>query len=147
MVKRIVAAAVLSAMCAASAAVIDGSYRIVVPKKRPLGVQNALEQAGKELVSALKEGAGLDVEVVWSSDFKGAMRKSPAIFLGADAAEKAGVMPADLKGFGNVIAEKGGNLYLFGRDVQRFPKEKNPPWKKCVLPTVKAVTRDRKSVV
>ena len=99
------------------------TYRIVVPKKRPLGVQNALEQAGKELASALKEGAGLDVEVVWSSDFKGAMRKSPVIFLGAGAAEKAGVMPADLKGFENVIAEKGGNVYLFGRDVQRLPKE------------------------
>ena len=142
-VKRVLAVAVATAIgCAAAyGAVVDGSYRIVVPKKRPLGLQNALEQAGKELASALKEGAGLDVEVVWSSDFKGAMRKSPAIFLGADAAEKAGVMPADLNGFENVIAEKGGNLYLFGRDVQRFPKEKNPPWKKCVLPTVKAVTR------
>ena len=139
--RTVVMVTVLGAAFASSAAVIDGSYHIVVPKKRPLGVQNALEQAGKELASALKEGAGLDVEVVWSSDFKGAMRKSPAIFLGADAAVKAGVMPADLKGFGNVIAEKGGNLYLFGRDVQRFPKEKNPPWKKCVLPTVKAVTR------
>ncbi len=141
MVKRIVVAVVFSAMCAASATVIDGSCRIVIPKKRPLGVQNALEQAGRELSAALKEGAGIDVEVVWSNDFKGEMKKSPAIFLGAGAAEKAGVMPADLKGFENMIAEKGGNVYLFGRDVQRFPKEKNPPWKKCVLPTVKAVTR------
>ena len=62
-------AVLFAAMCvaAASGTVIDGSYRIVVPEKRPLGVQNALEQDGKELASALKEGAGLDVEVVRSS--------------------------------------------------------------------------------
>ena len=90
--KRIVASIVLFSMCAAGAAVIDGSYRIVLPKKKPLGVQNAIEEAGRELAAALKEGAGLDVEVVWSNEFKGRMRKNPAIFLGAGPAEKAGVI-------------------------------------------------------
>ena len=101
--KRIVASIVLFSMCAAGAAVIDGSYRIVLPKKKPLGVQNAIEEAGRELAAALKEGAGLDVEVVWSNEFKGKMRKNPAIFLGAGPAEKAGLMPPDLKGFENMI--------------------------------------------
>ena len=139
--KRALALVMAIGCVAVQGAVIDSSFKIVIPKKRPLGVQNALEQAGRELSAALKEGAGIDVAVVWSDEFKGPMRKSPAIFLGAGAAERAGVMPPDLKGFENMIVEKGGNLYLFGRDVQRFPKEKNPPWKKCVLPTVKAVTR------
>ena len=139
--KRALALVMAIGCVAVQGAVIDSSFKIVIPKKRPLGVQNALEQAGRELSAALKEGAGIDVAVVWSDEFKGPMRKSPAIFLGAGAAERAGVMPPDLKGFENMIVEKGGNLYLFGHDVQRFPKEKNPPWKKCVLPTVKAVTR------
>lgn len=142
MTRRFLAAAACAClMCAASAAVVDGSYRIVIPKKQPNGIMNAIEQAGRQLSSALKEGAGIDVEVVWSNEFKGKMRKSPVIFLGAVAAEKAGVMPADLKGLENLIVEKGGNLYLFGRDAQRNAKEKNAPWQKCVLPTVKAVTR------
>ena len=139
--KRIGASIVLFSMCAAGAAVIDGSYRIVLPKKKPLGVQNAIEEAGRELAAALKEGAGLDVEVVWSNEFKGRMRKNPAIFLGAGPAEKAGVMPADLKGFENMIVEKARNIYIFGRDVQRVATEKNAKWQRCVLPTVKGVTR------
>jgi hypothetical protein len=139
--KRIVASIVLFSMCAAGAAVIDGSYRIVLPKKKPLGVQNAIEEAGRELAAALKEGAGLDVEVVWSNEFKGKMRKNPAIFLGAGPAEKAGLMPPDLKGFENMIVEKGHNIYIFGRDAQRIKNEKKADWRRCVLPTVKGVSR------
>ena len=139
--KRIVASIVLFSMCAAGAAVIDGSYRIVLPKKKPLGVQNAIEEAGRELAAALKEGSGLDVEVVWSNEFKGKMRKSPAIFLGAGPAEKAGLMPPDLKGFENMIVEKGRNIYIFGRDAQRIKNEKKADWRRCVLPTVKGVSR------
>lgn len=139
--KKALAAIILSGTFASYSATIDGSYSIVIPKKRPNGIMKAIEEAGNELAAALKEGAGIDAKVVWSNEFKGQLRKNPAIFLGAGPAEKAGVMPADLKGFENAIVEKGRNIYIFGRDTQCMEKEKNAPWKKCVLPTVKGVTR------
>ncbi|MBR3924285.1 MAG: DUF4838 domain-containing protein, partial [Kiritimatiellae bacterium] len=66
---------------------------------------------------------------------------NPAIFLGAGPAEKAGLMPPDLKGFENMIVEKGRNIYIFGRDAQRIKNEKKADWRRCVLPTVKGVSR------
>ena len=126
---------------AAVAVTIDGSYTIVAPACGKAGVPKAIHDAADDLASAFKECADLNLKVVDANKFKGKLRKSPAIFLGAAAAEKAGVMPADLTGLDNMIVEKGGNLYIFGRDKQRRAKEKNAAWQNCVLPTVKAVVR------
>ena len=136
--KRILASAALMACAAsASAAVIDGTYAIVVPDKTDTGVGKALHQAGLELASALKEGAGLDLKVVRRSDHA----TGRAIYLGADAAAAAGVLPDDLDGFANMIVEKDGDVYLFGRDAPSRRTDRNPVWYQCVLPTAKAVTR------
>ena len=131
-------AATVWAADAKDAVAIDGSYCIVVPAEGQGGVVNALRRAGKELADAFKEGAGVKLKVVTDSAYKGDGR---AIFLGATAAEKAGLMPADLKDFANVIAEKDGSIYLFGRDAQRRANMKRASWQLCLLPTVKAVTR------
>ena len=138
--KGMLAGTLLCAAVASSAAVIDGSYRIVVPKKGAPAIVAMLDQAGRELSAAFKEGAGLDLEVVTAADLKG-KRKSPAIYLGAEAAEKAGVMPADLEGLTGMIVEKGGNVYLFGHDRPRVEKNRKAVWSHCLLPTVKQVTR------
>ena len=131
------AGATLWAEDAKGAVPIDGSYCIVVPSEGQGGVVKALKQAGKELADAFNEGAGLKLKVVGDKSFKGGR----AIFLGAEAAEKAGLMPADLKDFANAIAEKDGSIYLFGRDAQRRVDAKSAAWTQCLLPTVKAVTR------
>ena len=120
-----------------NAMVLDGSYHIVVPDKIDAGTGKYVYQAGRELAAALKEGAGLELKVLRQCNHK----KGKAIYLGADAAEKAGLMPADLDGFANMIVENDGNIYLFGRDTQRRFADKSPAWIQCLLPTVKAVTR------
>ena len=137
MKREVVCLAALFVGVAAFAAVIDGSYHIVIPDKIDAGVGKHVHQAGRELAAALKEGAGLELKVLRQCNHT----KGKAIFLGADAAEKAGVLPADLSGFANMIVEKDGNIYLFGRDVQRRFADKSPAWVQCLLPPVKAVTR------
>ena len=123
---------------AKDAVAIDASYCIVVPTDGQGGVVRALRQAGKELADAFNEGAGVKLKVVGDNAYKGDGR---AIFLGAAAAERAGLMPADLKDFANVIAEKDGGIYMFGRDAQRRADVKRAAWQQCLLPSVKAVTR------
>ena len=123
------AGATLWAEDAKDAVPIDGSYCIVVPSEGQGGVVKALKQAGKELADAFNEGAGLKLKVVGDKSFKGGR----AIFLGAEAAEKAGLMPADLKDFANAIAEKDGSIYLFGRDAQRRAGAKSAAWQQCLL--------------
>ena len=124
MKREFVCVAALFACVTAFAVVIDGSYHIVIPDKNEVGVGKYVHQAGRELSAALKEGAGLELKVLRQCNHK----KGKAIFLGADAAEKAGVLPADLSGFANMIVEKDGNIYLFGRDVQRRFADKSPTW-------------------
>ena len=120
-----------------SAAVLDKSYKIVRPDDEKSGVSKALRSVAKDLAGAIKEGTGLKLKVVTASAFEG--RK--AIFLGAEAAKKAGLLPDDLTGYANMIAEKDGNIYLFGRDVSGRPKREKVSWKNCVLPTAKATVR------
>jgi len=120
-----------------SAVTLDSSYVIVRPTDETSGVSRCLREAASELAAALEEGAKLKLKVVSADQFKG----GKAIFLGADAAEKAGLLPDDLHGYGNMIAEKDGNVYLFGRDVSGKSALKHQPYRKLVLPTVKAVVR------
>ena len=121
----------------ATAVTIDASYAIVAPARDTTGVTKAIHAAAKELAAAFKEGANLDLKVVEADKFAG----GKGIFLGAKAAKDAGLLPADLSGFSNIIAEKDGNVYLFGRDESGRPALKQVSWQKCVLPTVKAIVR------
>ena len=118
-------------------AVLDAGWSIVAPAKEPSGVSKALHRLAEELRDAIEESVGLRLKVVFADRFKGGR----AIYLGAAAAEKAGLMPADLKGYQNVIAEKDGDVYLFGRDCSGKPNQADVNWTKCVLPTVKAAAR------
>ena len=102
MKREFVCVAALFAGVTAFAAVIDGSYHIVIPDEIDAGVGKYVHQAGRELAAALKEGAGLELKVLRQCNHT----KGKAIFLGADAAEKAGVLPADLGGFAHMIVEK-----------------------------------------
>ena len=139
MSNKYVALSIVVVLCAHAlfGTVVDGSYRIVVPDKGTYGITRALNQAGRELAAALKEGAGLELKVTQACYYDG----GNAVFIGANAAEKAGVLPSDLDGFANMIAEKNGNIYLFGRDVQRRHTDQKAEWTQCLLPSVKAVTR------
>ena len=80
---------IVAVLCAHASfgTVIDGSYRIVVPDKGTYGITRALNQAGRELAAALKEGAGLELKVTQACYYDG----GNAVFIGANAAEKAGV--------------------------------------------------------
>ena len=127
----------LTSCCAAavcSAVTIDGSYRVVVPSKEPSGIATALTEAAGALTNALKVGAGLNLKVVQARYFKGGR----AIYIGEEPAKKAGLVPSDLKDFSSVIAEKGGDIYLFGRD--RALHRRNQ-WYNAPMPSIRAVTR------
>ena len=125
------------AILSAQAVTIGPKWSIVIPEKEESGVSAALEELGKNIRYVVKESVGYDLKVVSASAFKGGR----AIYLGAAAAEGARLMPDDLKGYENVIAEKNGDIYLFGHDVSGRPNKKNVGWGGCLLPTVKAATR------
>ena len=68
--------------------------------------------------------------------------KGLRIFIGAQFAKDAGLYPKDgMAAMENVVAAKGGDIYLFGNDHPGLKsKSKKPfPWQFCVLPSVKAV--------
>jgi len=131
----------LAAMAAglASAVTLDGSYVIVKPDAGPSCLDAALGEAAGVLAKSLKEGAGLDVNVVKASAYTG----GKAILLGAKAATAAGIDLTGYDNFDNRIVEKGGNVYLCGNDAPGQKPDKNGwlNWAFCKLPTVKALTR------
>lgn len=120
---------------ALAAVTIDGSWKIVAPEREETGVSAAIESAAKELASGLCASTGLDLEVV-----RGERGTSPAIRLGVAAAAKAGFDTKDLLWFDNVIAEKDGDLYIFGNDRPNSPKP-HRDWNSCLLPTVRGIAR------
>ncbi|MBQ6330866.1 MAG: DUF4838 domain-containing protein [Kiritimatiellae bacterium] len=122
--------------CRCEAAAVNAGWKIVLPEKEDSGVYAAIRAAAMDLSGAFKEGAGWDVQIVEST----AAPVRGAVFLGRNAAEKAGLSCEGLVGFDNVIAEKGGNVYIFGRD-RPGRNRRNLDSHHCVLPTVKGVTR------
>ncbi len=121
-----------------AAGAIELAPRIVEPPRDMTGVYAAITNAAAELAGAIEEATGVRPEIVPYAKANGAK----GIYLGAKAAEAAGLMPGDMKGFDNVVAEKGGSVYLFGKDRPGQPKLNRPDrWDECILPTVKAVTR------
>ncbi|MGN0834164.1 MAG: DUF4838 domain-containing protein [Kiritimatiellia bacterium] len=136
--QRLVPVVVLSGILAvpAYALTIGSDWRIVVPADGDPGVRAAICAAASELQEDLRLGAGLELPVV-GPDKAGA----PAIHLGADAAAKAGFDLSGLAYHDNVVAEKGGSVYLFGPDRPGRTGRRGLAWTGCTLPTVRAVAR------
>lgn len=130
--------AVLSCSCELVAVTVDSSWKIAVPAWDETGVAAAIHESARELSAALKESVGLDVPVVSAAKFP---ERAHAIRLGLAAAQSAGLCAEPPKGMENVIAEKNGDLYLFGTDRPGRRDQRNLPYWKCQLPTVRAVAR------
>lgn len=139
MMRNAMMVASLLAAGMAAAMTLDGSYQVVKPDAGPLCIDTALGEAAGVLAKSLKEGAGLDVRIVKASAYTG----GKAIFLGAQAAKGAGIDLSGYNHFDNLIAEKGGNVYLCGNDAPGVKPDKNGwlNWASCKLPTVKALCR------
>jgi len=125
--------------CTAMALEITADYRIVVPDCTAKGVQPHLKRAAEELANDICEATGMRLSVVLAGERKAGEK---AICIGFEFAETAGLAPNDhpLTGLENVVAEKDGNVYLFGRDrVGLNVPGAEKSWYSCVLPSVKAV--------
>lgn len=132
--RLLISAALCAATFAATAVVVDSSYTIVLPDYERSGIGVELIRAADVLKAALKEGAGLELQATAAKSFKGGR----AIYIGEAAAKRAGLVPADMKDFSSVIAEKGGDIYLFGRDRALHPRNQ---WYHAPMPSIRAVTR------
>jgi hypothetical protein len=121
---------------------IDRKCSIVIPDDAGdvTGVAVHLYVAAHALADAMQEATGVKPSVVKGQYLKAV--KGQKILVGAEFAKAAGLYPKEgLSGMENVVAEKGGDIYLFGNDR---PGVTNPKgrlsWEHCVLPSVKAIT-------
>ena len=123
---------------------VGPDWSVVYPEAGLPEVNRALKVAAEEVRNDINEATGFKLEVMAASE-----AKRPAICIGAAFAERAGFDLADLKGFDNVIAEKDGNIYLFGRDRQGrdLAKFGVMGWTRCVLPSIRATTRFLETLV
>lgn len=133
-------AALLAGLCAmavadARAVVVESGAEIVVPSGKG-GVARALREGAETLVRVWREATGGDLRIV-APDARTPGRQ--AILLGGAAAAKAGFDLTGLSGMQNVIAEKNGDVYLFGND--RPSRADATLWWRCLLPSVRALTR------
>ena len=110
----------------------------------PVGVPDDLGQtlkiAAEEVADDINEATGLKLKAVPASE-----AKAPAIWIGAEAAKKAGLDLSGMDWYDNAVAERNGSIYLFGNDrpSQYVDPEKKGLafWSTCVVPSVKAATR------
>ena len=130
-------AALAAGIWTASAYEVTPQTKIVIPDMDRTGVGAALKEAATELRMDVEEATGWKLDVVEASK---AGDTAGAILIGEPFAAAAGLVPDDLRFFDNVIAEKGGRLYLFGHDKPGRKSGKPLEWRLCVLPSVKAVT-------
>ena len=140
MIRTILAAV---ALCggAAHALVVDGRCSIVVCDNigDKVGVASCLYTAAQALADGIGEATGKKPQVVKAQYLKGV--KGSKILIGAEFAKAAGLYPKEgLKAMENVVAEKDGDVYLFGNDRPGLTNPKSRlSWQLCVLPSVKAV--------
>jgi len=87
--------------------------------------------------NAARKATGLKISYVTADKAKDA---KGAIWFGEAAAERAGLVPKGLKGCDCVVAEKDGELYLFGRDRSGRKNDEGASWYSAAIPTVRAVT-------
>jgi hypothetical protein len=121
-----------------AAVTVGPDWCVAYPDTGSKDINRVLRVAAEEVRDDINEATGLKLKSV-----PAAKAKSPAIFIGAEFARKAGFDLSGLKWYDNVIAEKGGNIYLFGNDRTGRDPEKvgRVGWWQCVLPSVKAATR------
>lgn len=137
--KRILLLGLASAMLPALAWEFGGDVRIVVPDPEPTGCAQALAVAGERLANGFADALGAKVAVHETSK---APKGGRTIYLGGVFAASAGLMPADMRTYSNVIAEKGGDIYLFGADRSgRDPSRGRQETKRLVLPSINAMAR------
>lgn len=120
---------------AAGVEVGDG-WKIVYPASGNDGVEQGLKLVCDELSSAMDEAMGAKVAVVKGDE--GAAAKGGRIFVGGAFARKAGLLTDDFRDWDNAIAEKGGDLYFFGRDRTGSRPDS---CKGCVMPSALATVR------
>ena len=134
----LIAAATFASVVWAGDAVVSKGWLIVVPDEEPSGVQRAIESAARELAHDIGEATGLKLNVARAKYVKPGAR---GIYVGAVFAERAGLMPKEhpLQGLENVVAEKDGNIYLFGKDRPGRNVKGYTSWRFLVLPSVKAI--------
>lgn len=123
------------------AVTVGPEWCVAYPDDQDQEVNRALKIAAEEMRDDINEAAGLQIKAVPYS-----AANPHAIYIGAEPARKAGFDLSGLKWYDNVIAEKDGNVYLFGRD--RLGRKPDPVkykrgigWIRCVLPSVRATTR------
>ena len=133
----LLAVAAVSAAMAASAYEVTPNTKIVIPDIDKTGVGAALKAAAAELQLDVEEATGWKLAVVEGSR---AGDTAGAILIGERFAAEAGLVPDGLRNFDNVIAERGGRLYLFGHDRACRKSSRALPWQQCILASVKAVT-------
>ena len=134
----IIAAAATLAAAQLAAVTVGPEWCVTYPVGMPENLGQTLKIAAEEVAGDINEATGLKLKVVPAPE-----AKSPAIWIGAEAAKKAGFDLSGMEWYDNAIAEKGGSIYLFGNDrVGRDPeKYGNVQWFKCLVPSVKAATR------
>ena len=135
---KIVSTTACLCVLAARAVTVGPDWCVAYPDGPDKDVNRVLRIAAEEIRDDLNESTGLKLRAVAASK-----AKAPAIWIGAEFAKKAGFDLSDLKWYDNVLAEKGGSIYLFGNDrTGRDPgKFGRVDWFRCVVPSVKAATR------
>lgn len=138
---KFVGSAIVGIALSFSALAVDmsGDWQIVVPDQR-VGqpgreIRTILRYVGQKLSAILNEGMGWNIPCVHLSKRD---KGRHAIFIGADCARAGDLRLDGLAYMDNVIAEKDGDIYLWGDD--RPGGKPNPSWVRNYLPSVKAVT-------
>ena len=86
------------------AVTVGPNWCVVYPDSQKKVVNRALKVAAEEVAGDINEATGLKIKALPASK-----AKPPAIYIGAEFAEKAGLDLAGLEWYDNVIAEKEGN--------------------------------------
>ena len=136
--KMILAALAAVSVNVLGAATVGPDWCVAYPEDGSKDVNNVLKSFAEEVRNDINEAAGFKLKVLPASK-----AKSPAIWIGAAFAKKAGFDLSDLKWYDNVVAEKGGSIYCFGNDKPGLKSTGPKPifWARCVIPSAKAATR------
>ena len=121
---------------AVSAVTVGEGWTIVYPTSGNNGVERAMRTVGGVMQSVFEEALGAKLPEV--PDTKAPKGPGKRIFIGGVFAERAGLRIDDFKGLDYGIAEKGGDIYLYGRD--RTGASPNSEYG-CVIPSALAATR------
>ena len=112
----LIASALLAALVAAAAdeTVVSGEWTVVYPKSpyATKGLQDGLSKMSVALCECLEESVG--VKAVAVDDTKMPSAPGRRFFIGEKFAKIAGLMPADFRSYDWGIAEKNGDIYIFG---------------------------------